>query len=855
MRKFLFCFSFIYLLFNSLNTYSQIKIFERNTSDTSKNKNLFNETLSRKIIPLNGIWQLSFNEGVSFSDFVIPCAYDFEGKVIFKKKINLPDSLTENYSFILVAEGINYESEIKINNVFITKHTGGYSSVVNLIDENILTNDNNIEIIVDNELNYKSTFPLKGRIDYPKNYGGIYRDVYLVAVPKIYIQSVDLIISGATNNPVIKSNLTVKTTELNKIYQSKEFSLNIEIRDRLTGNIIQKSNNVKFETDNFNSKNVEVTLNPGNLNLWSPENPYLYEFVCYIKDSADNIADEFLFEYGFREINTNKNSIILNGNNYILKGINYYEQSENFASAIDYSQLRKDIEKIKSLGVNCIRLPGASASPYLINLANEYGIFIIEEIPANEVPLSILIDDSYIESAKKYLSEIILRDKNDPSILFWGIGNDFDVTNPLSNNYVEQLKSSANILDKRKIFYTTRNFYENKINSSDVTGINLIDVSIEEFNKFLEYGNNNPTIKKFFDSPVLISSYGLRIDNNNRNGYSDKYSVEAQTKYLIEFYNVIKNKFQGSFISSYADRISDRPLNFPLDINKYLWTDGIFTIDRNPKQSVQFVERMFKNQESPKILEGQNKNEISNLFIIIGVIFNIIFIFLVTQVKKFRQSFLKCLYAPKNFFLFASEQLIIPNLLNFTVSILISTGIGLFWSSVIYYYKELELFDLFLSNIFSSDSTKIFFSFLSSNPQYSIPFITMLNIILTLLTSTILYVISLFTRNYVNYKNIFTISVWSSLPFIIFLPIGTIILKLGYLNTDYIYFSILLFFGIHLIYLYRLITGGRILLQFSFTKALIYAFSIIIFIYGSIFSYYYISRDTFSLIGLILSYN
>ncbi|MBE2255927.1 MAG: hypothetical protein IAE65_06970 [Ignavibacteria bacterium] len=855
MRKFLFCFSLFNLFFISLNSYSQIKIFERNTTDTSKNKNLYNETITRKILPLNGTWQLSFNEGVSFSDFVVPCAYDFEGKVIFKRKFIIPDSLTENYSFILAAEGINYESEIKINNVFITKHTGGYSSVVNLIDENILTNDNNIEIIVDNELNYTGTFPLKGRIDYPKNYGGIYRDIYLVAVPKIYIQSVDLNISGATNNPVIKSNLTVKTTELNKIYQSKEFSLNIEIRDRFTGNIIQKSNDVKFETDNFNSKNIEVTINPGNLNLWSPENPYLYDIICYIKDSANNIADEFIFEYGFREINTNKNSIILNGNNYILKGINYYEYTENFASAIDYSQLRKDIENIKSLGVNCIRLPGASASPYLINLANEYGIFIIEEIPANEVPFSILSDESYIESAKKYLSEIILRDKNDPSVLFWGIGNDFDVTNPLSNNYVEQLKTLANEHDKRKIFYSSRNFYENKINSADVTGLNLTDVSFEEYNKFLEYGNNNPAIKKFFESPVLISSYGIRIDNNNRNGYSDKYSVEAQTKYLIEFYNVIKNKFQGSFISSYADRISDRPLNFPLDINKYLWTDGIYTIDRNPKQSVQFVERMFKNQESPKILEGENKNEISNLFIIIGVIFNIIFIFLVTQVKKFRQSFLKCLYAPKNFFLFASEQLIIPNLLNFTVCILISAGIGLFWSSVIYYYKELELFDLFLSNIFAGDNTKIFFSFLSSNPQYSIPLITLLNIILTLLTSAILYVISLFSRNYVNYKNIFTISVWSSLPFIIFLPIGTIILKLGYLNTDYIYFSILLFFGIHIIYLYRLITGGRILLQFSFTKALIYAFSIIILIYGSIFSYYYISRDTFSLIGLILSYN
>ncbi|HRE41642.1 MAG TPA: glycoside hydrolase family 2 TIM barrel-domain containing protein [Ignavibacteria bacterium] len=855
MRKFFFCLTVIFLLFDSINSYSQIKIFERNTTDTIKNKNLFNETSKRSIFSLIGLWKISFNEGSTFSELIVPSSYEFEGKVEFKKNFILPDTLTDKYSFILVAEGINYASEIKINNVFITKHTGGYSSIINIIDENILSKENIIEISVDNSLSYNSTLPLKSRIDNQKNYGGIFRDIYLVAVPKIFVQSVKFTFTGTPSNPNITSLFSVKTTDLNKIFQNNEYKIYFEARETVTGFVAGKSEESVFTTDNFNTKEIEINTNFKNLNIWSPDNPNLYDIVCIITDTENNHIDEYIFQYGFREINFNKNLITLNGNAFILKGINYFENSPKFATAVDFSELEKDILNIKTLGINAIRLPGSGASPYLINLANRYGVFIIEEIPVNEVPMNILDDLEYQESAKKYLSELILRDRNNPSILFWGVGNNFDVNDKTANQYIQMMKDIAVGFDNRKIYYTTRNLFKNSVTSSDITGINLTDKSIEEVKEFLNSGINIPELKKFMESPVMITSYGIKIDNNNRNGYSDRYSVESQTKYLTDVYSLIKNKFSGSFISSYSDRIADRPLNFPLSSNNELWTDGIYTIERDVKQAAQYVERMLKDQESPKILEGENKNEESNVFILVGVLVNIIFIFLLTQVKKFRESFFKCMYAPKNFFMFSSEQFIIPNLLNFTVSLLVSIGISLFWSSVIYFYRDFDLFDLLLANIFQSNNLKNLFSTLSNNPQYAIPFFTVLNLVLTFIVSLLIYLISLFSRNFINYKNVYTISVWSSLPFIIFLPLGTVILKLGYLNTDYIYFSILLFFIIHIIYLYRIISGGRILLQFSFTKSLIHALTIILLFYGSIFTYYYFSRDTFSLLGLILSYN
>jgi len=113
----------LFISFNAITAWTQIKVFERPTDSELRNTGLFFESDTRKRIDLNGQWDISFNEGTNFSKFIVPIAYDYIGNALFRNRFIVSEDIINSYSFIFVAEGIDYESEVKINNNFVSNHT------------------------------------------------------------------------------------------------------------------------------------------------------------------------------------------------------------------------------------------------------------------------------------------------------------------------------------------------------------------------------------------------------------------------------------------------------------------------------------------------------------------------------------------------------------------------------------------------------------------------------------------------------------------------------------------------------------------------------------------------------------
>src|SRR4030095_4022283 len=130
---------------------SQIKVFERPTNSELKNTGIFFESSTRQFISLNGTWEVSFNDGKNFANITVPVAYDFEGRAIFRKKFTIPEEMRAAYSFVFVAEGLSYESEIKINNNFVSSHTGAFTPVITALPDGIISGNNEIEIDLQSE--------------------------------------------------------------------------------------------------------------------------------------------------------------------------------------------------------------------------------------------------------------------------------------------------------------------------------------------------------------------------------------------------------------------------------------------------------------------------------------------------------------------------------------------------------------------------------------------------------------------------------------------------------------------------------------------------------------------------------
>lgn len=776
--------------------------------------------------------------------------------VLYKRNFEISDTVINKYCFLLVTEGINYESEIKINNIFVTKNVGGARSFITPLDRNIIKNFNEIFIRVNNLLNNSHTIPLANQINYPRNYGGINKDIYIIAVPKVYVSESIINYKYENENTLnITNAVEINSDNLSSL---KDFNREIIIKTKLyklnSNEPIAESSPVKLIIEDFQTINVTNEFIAKNLNSWSLENPELYTIVTVIQNSSNNIIDEKLEEIGFVDSKIRGDNILINRKTLTLNGVNYYEDSPKFGNALDYSEVESDLKRIKDYGFNCIRVPGKPAHPYILNICNRIGLFVMNEIPFNEVPSRILNDDNYIQFSVDYLESIIKRDKNSPSVICWGIGNNFDVTSESAGNYVKNIKEVATKLDSRPLYYTTRNI-KNDLCSEylEIKGINL---TTNSFEKIQEYTNDIKFTSRQNQS-VFISSYGMSINNDNRNGFGDKQSVEAQAKFISESYRILSKSFFANFISSYSDWNAVSPLNIQMNVNPYLKTEGIFDFYREPKSSAFIIKRLINGQGFQKIPEGSG--EIMNkdnyfVFIITGLVSIIFFFFLLGKLRYFKSNIIKSIISPKNFIYFVKEQMLIATYRNIIVNFLIALSLGLFFASVIYFFRENIYLDMLLSSIFTDPETKMNIAYLINSPVNLLLLISVavyLNIIV--ITSLAFLFDFLFIKKS-NIRTIYTITIWSFIPFLIFLLIGTVFYKLSEEGSAFITVTFVLFILTYSYSYIKLFHGYKIIFDLSALKIVIYGLVIFLFVHFVAFAYFYYIKSTLNVFDLILSY-
>lgn len=847
------------IVFQNLSI-AQINVFEKPPEKDVQNPGLFQKSSSRQIIDLDGKWNVSMDEGVSFSSFIIPMVMDSKSNLIFKRNFQLTDQQIAMNNFILVAEGLGYEAEIYLNNNFVTKNNFGYLPVILQLDENSIATSNEIRINTNNKLSFNSSLPTSVQTDIPKIYSGIQGDIYIIAVPKIYVQSVLPVcrLESETTGR-ISSTITVATGNIKKY---KDEGRNFAVKSVLyksSGDAVAESGLLKFNIDDYQSAALKQELSLKSPAIWTPDSPELYTLKIQIFN-ADNLVDEFFVETGFQNIRfslSKKSFTDLKGNIAKLNGVNYFCDYPNHGTAIPYKFLEKDIRNIKDMGFNTIRVQGMPASPYLINVCNRIGVYVFEEIPFNQISKSQLKNSVLLKYANEYLDGLIKRDIQSPAVLAWGIGNDFDVTNVYAQSYIVQCRETASGLDPRSVYYTTNNL-TNDICSDlvDFKGVNLRNLPLEKIEKTYQEIRNLASTK----TPAFISAYGVTINNDNKNGYNDKTSVDYQTKYLTDGFNTFSKSFFANFMTSYADWYEARPLNYFFAQSQYLNTSGLYDYNRNPKPSGLFIKKVLNMQSLQRLTEGSNRSFFSDksfILIILGLLLVLLFSFFYTKLPRFKEGISRSfsmIMKSGNFYVFGKEQNLFTLFNTLLMLAFSASGIALFVSGLFYFFRENFYWDIFTSNLFISDSMKIRVDAYASNPLASFIFIFILTALHILFVTLMITVVSLLVKQRIKYFRIFTVAVWALYPFMLFLPVGAIIYKLAALNSSYVTISIVIFILFWVLYFLRIIGGFKYLFEYNLFKAFIYGGIILVLILGSTFIYLYNYNSVFSAISLILSY-
>ena len=165
---------------------------------------------------------------------------------------------------------------------------------------------------------------------------------------------------------------------------------------------------------------------------WSPEDPARYRL--HVRVMCDGqIVDEVSLWIGFRRVETRGTQLLLNGQPIRLHGVNRHEDSPRTDMAVDLETVRRDLEHIKGMGLNFVRLCHYPHHPAELDLCDELGLLVMGEIPLywwsgleeGEEKCA-----RKLGAAKRQLTCMIARDRNHPSIILWSVSNETQEARP-----------------------------------------------------------------------------------------------------------------------------------------------------------------------------------------------------------------------------------------------------------------------------------------------------------------------------------------------------------------------------------------------------------------------------------------
>jgi hypothetical protein len=806
-----------------------------------------NDTPTRTKIDLSGIWQLSYDHEL-WHDVPIPSSIDFEGWTVLKRDIELDEQAVHSSVFKVVALGINYDCDILINDILIGKHSGGYTSFEFEIPEGVLHagTENRLQIFVQNQMNIRSTIPPCTQVSGWKNYNGIIRDIYLLATPKFFINTVH--VHAFLNEETTQGTIHVKT-----VLQSRDFFtaadsarkkggspvyvLTAELYNRFSEDLVARAVSQPIGLHADGESTVDLSIFVDTPKLWSPETPDLYQVklnIAAVEGKQQTLVDQYIQNVGFTKIVLKKDAVLVNGVPTLIKGVVWHEDSPDHGVSLTHEQMEKDVIAIKSLGANAVRCAFHPPHPYFLSLCSRYGLFVLEELPVWNVPGDILADGQYLARAQDQVVEMVGRDEANPCILAWGIGDQFDSADQRAQAFVQAMTAAIKQIDGRPVYFGSIMMHNDVcVGDVDFAAVTLPRVEIKDFRILLtEWKKLHPA------QPVLLLGYGKEVDQQNHNGYSDPMSQEAQARFFLQYYTAVKDAgIAGSFIDAYNDWKGSRPLLTISQPDPYIHPYGLVNEHREKRLAFEIVHALYTNEKISPLPIGGYHSSLPFVHIFAGF-FVLLFVgYQYSYNRRFSEALQRSLFRLHNFFVDLRDLHTVSVMHTLSLALALSVSLAILFSSVLYHYRSDWLFDYILSFFIIYDPLKEYIIRIVWNPLLGIVSVTAFFFAVSCILAFFMKLIALVLRIRISWFDMYSMTVWGSGPLIFLSPLAMCLFKV--LQTpSYVLPS----FGIVIVFfvwtLIRLLKGISVLFDVRPIKAYSGGAALIILALGGIFLFY-----------------
>ena len=331
----------------------------------------------------------------------------WRGTAVYEKEFFRPDWFGE---IVLEFAGAAMSADVFVNGAQLAHHDGGYSTFRVNITDALVPGNNKVTVSVDNSENDR-VYPQKADFTF---YGGLYRDVQLLLLPPEHFEVCKDGTPGIKVTPVVKGSAAEVTVET---WQNGEGTVSFRFGDEV------------YTAESRNG-HASVTFPIENVHLWDGVNdPYLYSIEAQFGE--DVIAARF----GCRSFSFDpEKGFLLNGHSYPLRGVSRHQDFLGVGNAITLQEQTLDMELIREIGANTIRLAHYQHAQEFYDLCDEYGMIVWAEIPyiTEHMP-------NGRQNTLDQMRELITQCYNHPSIVCWGLSNEVAVhgiTEDLMQNHI-----------------------------------------------------------------------------------------------------------------------------------------------------------------------------------------------------------------------------------------------------------------------------------------------------------------------------------------------------------------------------------------------------------------------------------
>ncbi len=781
------------------------------------------DTPTRMKIDLSGDWRYQV-EGGSSGSVKIPAAYDFAGKVDFQRTFALTAAQLDTFDLHLVALGVNYDCEISVNGEFIGSHAGGFTSFLFEIPANFLqVGENVIRVSVDNRLDARKSLPLRPSVSGIRNYGGIVFDMYLLGTPRLSIA--DAFVRPQTNENGTLARVLVHATvdgpQLPNVSPAgtpaakkpATVGFYVEVVEKISGEQVGRSPVVPVKRQADTWEPVEATIVLQDPKLWSPETPDLYLLKCHlVREEGKDLSelDEYDFSCGIRKLAVEKGHLVLNGNRLILKGVDWHEQFPSRGCALTYEDREKDIVLIKNLGANVVRFVDHSPHPYMLDLCDRYGLLAMEELPLSHPPGQVMGDPAYQTLASAALTEMIMRDRNHPSLLAWGIGGDFETISPEALPFALRLVQTVRALDERPTYYVSG---PGNDTCSHVVDIATADLGVPDLRRFKDQLQHWRADHK--SQPVVVTGLGCEVQPWNHNGYSDQYSNEAQARFYLQHFDVVKSEdYDGAVIASFNDWKGERPSLTVHSGDPWVHTVGLVSSHRDRRLAYDAVRSVFRGERFIALSMGKSTIREPIIYVLAGFVVLIGIAYIYNANRRFRENVKRALFNSYNFFADIRDQRAVSLLHTTLLALVVSVAVAIVASSMMYHSRESWVLDNILSSVLVIDRVKALVVTLIWSPFRFILSCTLACVVGLLLLSALLWSLRWLFKTRIYAYHAYSVTIWSTAPLLVFVPVGMVLYRLMesslYVLPAYALVALLFFWAF-----LRLLKGASIVLDVS----------------------------------------